>query len=192
MEEQGGAPKPRKKKRRLKIANLTSAQFEALDHYRRLGVTRDSAPPEIKTGFRKRVLVLHPDKAGDTPDKNRRFVLCKEAFEVLSDPGKRAAYNRELAAREAAAALRPASPPSPPAAPAPVPSREEVKDQKIKDLMERLRRVRADHDAQKAAEAQRATDDFTGQVAHLWQSGNKGWAAAWFALNVLAQSKKKR
>lgn len=62
--------------------------------YDRLGVKSDASPDEIKKAYRRLVALTHPDRAGDvmTP----LFMTVQDAFETLSDPVKRAAYDREL------------------------------------------------------------------------------------------------
>lgn len=65
------------------------------DYYEVLGVGRDARPEEIKSAYRKAALRWHPDR---NPDKKQeaeaRFREATEAYSVLSDPQKRAAYDR--------------------------------------------------------------------------------------------------
>ena len=61
-----------------------------LKHYRELGVAPDASEDAIKKAYRKLALQHHPDKGGD-PEK---FKAISTAFAVLSDPEKRAAYDR--------------------------------------------------------------------------------------------------
>lgn len=65
----------------------------AKDLYEILGVSKDASDAEIKKAFRRRARELHPDvnKAADAEDQ---FKELNEAYDVLSDPNKRAQYDR--------------------------------------------------------------------------------------------------
>lgn len=63
-------------------------------YYEILGVERGADEAAIKSAFRKGALKYHPDRNKDDPDAERRFKELGEAYEVLSDPQKRAAYDR--------------------------------------------------------------------------------------------------
>ena len=64
------------------------------DYYEVLGVGRDADDKSLKSAFRKLAMQLHPDKnPGDTAAE-ARFKEAGEAYEVLKDPQKRAAYDR--------------------------------------------------------------------------------------------------
>lgn len=65
----------------------------AKDLYEILGVSKDASDSEIKKAFRRRAHELHPDvnKAADAEDQ---FKELNEAYDVLSDPNKRAQYDR--------------------------------------------------------------------------------------------------
>ena len=65
-----------------------------MDHYQRLGVTRDASPDEIKKAFRRLARESHPDANPGDPMAEHRFREVATAYEVLSDPDKRARYNR--------------------------------------------------------------------------------------------------
>jgi len=75
------------------------------DYYATLGVARDASADEIKKSFRKLARLYHPDVAKNKVGAEEKFKEANEAYEVLSDPAKRAHYD-ELGAdwQEGAAA----------------------------------------------------------------------------------------
>ena len=64
------------------------------DYYERLGVARDASETEIKKAFRRLARELHPDVNDHDPEAEEKFKLAAEAYEVLSDPERRATYDR--------------------------------------------------------------------------------------------------
>lgn len=64
------------------------------DYYELLGVSRDATAQEIKKAYRKLAVEWHPDKNPDNAEAIERFREISEAYEVLKDPDKRAAYDR--------------------------------------------------------------------------------------------------
>ena len=63
------------------------------DYYEILGVNRDASDDEIKKSYRKLAMKFHPDRNPDSKDTEEKFKEVKEAYEVLSDAQKRAAYD---------------------------------------------------------------------------------------------------
>lgn len=63
------------------------------DYYQIMGLNRDASQDEIKRAHRKLARKYHPDVSKD-PDGETRFKEVSEAYEVLQDPEKRAAYDR--------------------------------------------------------------------------------------------------
>jgi molecular chaperone DnaJ len=64
------------------------------DFYEVLGVNRDAGDEEIKKAFKKLAMKHHPDRNPDNPKSEEHFKEAKEAYEILSDAQKRAAYDQ--------------------------------------------------------------------------------------------------
>jgi molecular chaperone DnaJ len=64
------------------------------DYYEVLGVSRSADEAEIKKTFRRLARELHPDVNSDDPETEEKFKEAAEAYEVLSDPERRATYDR--------------------------------------------------------------------------------------------------
>ena len=64
------------------------------DYYEVLGVSRSSTDTEIKRAYRALAVQYHPDKNPDDPHAEEKFKEAAEAYSVLSDSQKRAAYDR--------------------------------------------------------------------------------------------------
>ncbi len=64
------------------------------DYYEILGVERDTSTQQVKAAYRKMALRYHPDKNPGDRDAEERFKEAAEAYAVLSDPDKRARYDR--------------------------------------------------------------------------------------------------
>lgn len=63
------------------------------DYYEILGVSRNARPDELKSAFRRLARQYHPD-VNDSPDAEEKFKELNEAYAVLSDEQRRAAYDR--------------------------------------------------------------------------------------------------
>ena len=64
------------------------------DYYEVLSVGRTASDGEIKTAYRKLAMQYHPDRNPNNPAAEEKFKECSEAYAVLSDADKRAAYDR--------------------------------------------------------------------------------------------------
>ena len=64
------------------------------DYYEVLGVSRDASQGDIKKSYRKLAMKHHPDQNPDDPKAEEKFKEIGEAYEVISDEEKRAAYDR--------------------------------------------------------------------------------------------------
>ena len=64
------------------------------DYYETLGVQRNASAGQIKAAFRKLAMQHHPDRNSGDKAAEQRFKELNEAHEVLSNPDRRAAYDR--------------------------------------------------------------------------------------------------
>ena len=79
----------------------------APDHYRLLGVPREASREEIAQAWRRRARAEHPDSRPRDAAAPGRFRALAEAYQVLSDPARRAAYDRALGDQPSGAAAPP-------------------------------------------------------------------------------------
>src|SRR5437660_6954125 len=67
---------------------------EKRDYYEVLGIARNATGEEVKRAYRKLAVKVHPDKNPDDPRAEEKFKELGEAYDVLMDADKRAAYDR--------------------------------------------------------------------------------------------------
>lgn len=64
------------------------------DYYSLLGVEKGADADELKKAYRKLAMKHHPDRNPDSPESEQKFKELNEAYDVLKDDQKRAAYDR--------------------------------------------------------------------------------------------------
>src|ERR1700754_4475849 len=67
---------------------------EKRDYYEVLGVAREASDDDVRKAYRQAALKHHPDRNQGNPDAETKFKEATEAYTVLSDADKRAAYDR--------------------------------------------------------------------------------------------------
>lgn len=106
----------------------------SLNYYTVLGVPRDASDDDIKQAYRRGAFADHPDRNRGDREAEARFHACRDAYEVLADPVRRAAHDREL---QAAQRPRPSARRPTPARPAAV----SVYDRHAGGLIDLLREI---------------------------------------------------
>ncbi len=71
-----------------------TANVTKIDFYEVLQVSREASDQELKASYRRLAMQHHPDRNPNNPEAEEKFKACSEAYQVLSDPEKRAAYDR--------------------------------------------------------------------------------------------------
>ena len=71
-----------------------SSRVAKADYYEVLGVSREAGDQELKSAYRKQALKYHPDRNPGDHAAEEKFKQASEAYQVLSDADKRAAYDR--------------------------------------------------------------------------------------------------
>jgi molecular chaperone DnaJ len=64
------------------------------DYYEVLEVGKSASASELKKAFKKKAMKYHPDRNPDNPEAAEKFKEAAEAYDVLSDPQKKGAYDQ--------------------------------------------------------------------------------------------------
>ena len=69
-------------------------RVKSTEYYDLLGIQTDASPSEIRSAYRKKARIVHPDKNPNDPDAQEKFRMLSAAYQTLSDPSKRNKYDR--------------------------------------------------------------------------------------------------
>ena len=69
-------------------------------HYRRLNVLKSATQKELNQSYRNLVKKYHPDRVGPSPLALDSFLALQRVYEILSDPGRRSAYDQSLSSSQ--------------------------------------------------------------------------------------------
>ncbi|CAO2185193.1 unnamed protein product [Urochloa humidicola] len=83
----------------VRTEQLPEQEATARTFYDLLGISAEGSPDEVRAAYRRLALKYHPDVSppGAAAENTRRFIEVQEAYETLSDPSRRASYDRALA-----------------------------------------------------------------------------------------------
>ena len=69
-------------------------RVKSTEYYDLLGIQTDASPSEIRSAYRKKARIVHPDKNPNDPNAQEKFRMLSAAYQTLSDPAKRNKYDR--------------------------------------------------------------------------------------------------
>ncbi|CAO2203003.1 unnamed protein product [Urochloa humidicola] len=83
----------------VRTEELQEQEATPLTFYDLLGISAEGSSDEVRAAYRRLALKYHPDVSapGAAAENTRRFIEVQEAYETLSDPSRRASYDRALA-----------------------------------------------------------------------------------------------
>ena len=78
----------------VRLSKTSKQHYVKRDCYEVLGVTKDAGEREIKKAYKKLAMKYHPDRNQGDKQAEDKFKEVKEAYDILSDQNKRAAYDQ--------------------------------------------------------------------------------------------------